>query len=473
MTTDREREHLLHHKPTDHILTSPSSPTLTTRWRSFESSQTFKLIIVATALFTDNFIYGVIVPTLPYDLTRRSGVAVGDVEFWTSALLASYGLASLFAAPIIGFVAERTSNRKRPLLLGLVLQVAATLVYGMFKDARALLTARLLQGLSAAIVYTSGLAFLVDSVGAESIGNYMGIALSAENVGLMISPLIGGPVYDKLGRNALVGLMLALIVIDIILRLLISEPTATPSRAGLDPEIAGVSPNGTSLPEPTIKAKSTWQLLKSPRTLSAAYGLFLGQLFLTTFDGVLPRFTQSNYSWSASAAGPVFLALSLPSLAAVVAGRLTDKVGPKIVTIVGFIIAVPGFVLLLLAEGPAKTNIFALCGALAVIGLAVAFITSPLASDLALVVESSAQRESSADGETSKTGDDGFAQVFSIMLFAQCAGIMLGPSWAGFAYKRLGWRFMSLSLGALGGSGIISSVSISIPKLLTVSADDL
>lgn len=430
------------------------------RWRAFRASQTFRLVVVSMALFTDNFIYGLIVPTLPYDLHYRSSVPSSDIEAWASALLAAYGLASLLAAPALGYVAERTSNRKGPLLLGLLLQTAATIVYGSLRDVRALVAARLLQGLSAAIVYTSGLAFLVDCLEPGCIGSFIGAATSAENTGLMISPLIGGPLYARAGRNALVGMMVALIGVDIVLRLLIADPAVTRSVAATAREEATCTKSPSSNACPTSASTSSsrsppdrlavCRLLKNPRVLSAAYGLFLGQVFLTTFDGVLPRFVQRNYSWDASRAGLTFLALSIPSLAATLAGRLTDKYGPKWVTLAGLATSCPAFVMLIFAEtGNFRAQVI-LGAALGLIGLAVAFITSPLASDLAIVVEHESRIMS-----TDVQGDAGYAQVFSIMLFAQCAGISVGPSWAGFAYKELGWSSMALSLVVLSVTGLV------------------
>lgn len=450
MTADSERTPLLRPAETQSSLLS--------RLDTFRSSQTFKLVTVATSLFTDSFIYGLIVPTLPYDLPRRSKVPSEDVEFWTSALLASYGLANLIAAPILGLIAERSSNRRRPLLLGLLLQIAATLTYGLLVDVRALVAARFLQGLSAAIVYTSGLAFLVDSVGAESIGSFMGAALSAENFGLMIAPLIGGPLYNKLGRTAVVGLMLVLVMIDLVLRLLIpspSKPSELVHEGSLSRSTSSASVESAPNDNTEGAARVTaLQFLKQPRILSAAYGTFLGQMFLTTFDGVLPRFTQRNYGWSAAGAGLIFLALSLPSLTAALTGKLSDRFGPKWITLAGFVTACPAFAALIFAEGDQMVHKVILCGALAFIGLAVASITSPLASDLAIVVE----RQSREQSRGSKTGDDGYAQVFSILLFAQCSGIMLGPSWAAFAYKRLSWTFMASSLAVLSASAWVPTV---------------
>ena len=407
---------------------------------------------------------GVIVPTLPYDLPKHSNVPTQDIEFWTSILLAAYGLAAIVAAPILGLLANHTSNRKIPLLAGLLMQIASTVLYGALHDVRALVAARFLQGLSAAMVYTSGLAYLVDSVESNTIGYYIGTAFSAENIGLLVSPIIGGPVYQKLGRSALIGLMLALVGVDVLLRLLITEPRSSVQQ---DPRLTAGSEDGHNqslqAPESAVPSDDVGmdhpltllQLLKNPRVLTAAYGLFLGQIFLTTFDGVLPRFAQLTYDWDASAAGLVFLTLSVPSLLAFLAGDAADKYGPKWIAVCGFAVAAPAFVILLPAQGKNLANEVTLCIALAVIGLAVAFITSPLASDLAIVVEN----QNSVMPGTEAKGDNGYGQVFSISLFAQTSGIVIGPMWGGLAYHRLSWTFMSLSLTVLAASALPLCVS--------------
>lgn len=129
----------------------------------------------------------------------------------------------------------------------------------------------------------------------------------------------------------MVGLMLALVMIDLVLRLLKPDPSEPlhdqPERLLSEENsyaTAGSSPDGDAGSE-NIKATrvSALQFLKQQRILSAAYGIFLGQVFMTSFDGLLPRFTQ-NYDWSEAGAGFIFLALSLPSLAAALAGKLSD-----------------------------------------------------------------------------------------------------------------------------------------------------
>lgn len=57
-------------------------------WRS---STNFVIVVVCVAVFTDIFLYGLIVPVMPFTLARRVGVPNSDVQRWSSALLAFYG----------------------------------------------------------------------------------------------------------------------------------------------------------------------------------------------------------------------------------------------------------------------------------------------------------------------------------------------------------------------------------------------
>ena len=107
--------------------------------------------------------------------------------------------------------------------MGLFILAAATLLFGLAKAAWVLVISRLLQGFSAAIVYTVGLALLVDTVGRDSIGQWMGTALSSSSFGLIISPLLGGIVYAKAGYMAVFGMAMGLIVVDILMRMFMIE----------------------------------------------------------------------------------------------------------------------------------------------------------------------------------------------------------------------------------------------------------
>ena len=140
------------------------------------------------------------------------------VQWWNSLIFASYGIAILIGSPICGWLADHTSNRILPYCVGLVILAAATLLFGAAHAAWVLLASRFLQGLSSAVVYTIGLALLVDTVGRDNVGQWMGTALSSSSFGLIISPLLGGIVYARIGYAAVFAMSVALIVIDVLMR---------------------------------------------------------------------------------------------------------------------------------------------------------------------------------------------------------------------------------------------------------------
>ncbi|SLM38729.1 mfs general substrate transporter [Lasallia pustulata] len=189
----------------------------------FRSSNGFILATVCVAIFTDAFLYGVVVPVLPFSLRERSGIPEEDVQWWTSFIFAIFGGAILVGSPICGWIADHTSNRSITYFTGLFILAAATVLFGLAKAAWVLVISRLLQGLSAAIVYTVGLALLVDTVGRDSIGQWMGTALSSSSFGLIISPLLGGMVYAKAGYMAVFGMAMGLIVVDVLMRMFMIE----------------------------------------------------------------------------------------------------------------------------------------------------------------------------------------------------------------------------------------------------------
>jgi MFS family permease len=77
---------------------------------------------------TDVFLFGFIVPILPYMLEVRLGVDPANVQALTSGLLAVHAAASFISSPIIGIFADRIPARKGPLMIGLCGELVSTLI---------------------------------------------------------------------------------------------------------------------------------------------------------------------------------------------------------------------------------------------------------------------------------------------------------------------------------------------------------
>ena len=141
------------------------------QWRS---STSFIIATVAIALFTDLFLYGLVVPILPFLLKQRTHVPSNQIQSHVSILLAVFAAASLIFSPIAGIIADKVSARQLPFLVGLVAMLASTIIFALGQSLAVLIVARLLQGISAAVVWTVGLALVLDTVGPDNLGKTIG-----------------------------------------------------------------------------------------------------------------------------------------------------------------------------------------------------------------------------------------------------------------------------------------------------------
>ena len=98
------------------------------------------------------FLYGVIVPVIPFAIRSRSNVEENRVQYWVSVLVAVYGASLLAFSPICGWLADRGSSRRSPLLLGLFVLLGATVLLNVGNSIGVLIVGRILQGASAAVV---------------------------------------------------------------------------------------------------------------------------------------------------------------------------------------------------------------------------------------------------------------------------------------------------------------------------------
>ena len=119
---------------------------------NIRSSNAFIITTISIAVFTDIFLYSLVVPVLPFALTGRAGVKEEDLQKWTSIFLSVYGAALAVGSPIFGWFADRSSSRRIPLLLGLLALGGATAMLCAGSSLPVLITGRALQGLSAAVV---------------------------------------------------------------------------------------------------------------------------------------------------------------------------------------------------------------------------------------------------------------------------------------------------------------------------------
>ena len=68
-----------------------TSYTARSQFEQFRSSKWFIYVVVNLAVFTDSYLYGLIIPVIPFALTEYVHVPSEEAQRWIGVLLGSYG----------------------------------------------------------------------------------------------------------------------------------------------------------------------------------------------------------------------------------------------------------------------------------------------------------------------------------------------------------------------------------------------
>ncbi|KAI9791728.1 MAG: hypothetical protein M1816_003538 [Peltula sp. TS41687] len=422
------------------------------------------------------FVNLAIVPVMPFALKARAGVKQGDVQHWVSVFLAVYGAALLVGSAIFGWIADNTKSRRSPFLFGLLALAGATVMLCLGKSVSVLLIGRMLQGFSAAIVWTVGLALLVDTVGHEHIGQAMGYVFLSLSLAFPLAPIMGGVVYDRSGYYAVYYMSFGLIAFDMLLRVLLIEKKVAsrwldterpieprPADSAVhDPEAIEPISEGQGTKEQAIQEENVTQqsskwsdrlppvltLLKSRRLLSALWCCLVQSAIYAGLESVnvkvLPLFVNRTFGWTSTGGGLVFLADVAPSFLGPLVGWASDTYGPRYFATSGLVLGLPPLVCLRFVTENTIEHKVLLCALLAMIGLSLTLVISPVLAEITYVVEAKEKKHPGIFGSKGA-----YAQAYGLFNVSFAGGTLVGPLWAGFVEARAGWNTMAWTMGLL------------------------
>jgi len=345
-----------------------------------------------------------------------------------------------------------------------------------------LVVARLLQGASAAVVWTVALALLADTVKPEEVGKALGYVSVAMSLGVLFGPMIGGIVYERSGYYPVFAVTFGVIGLDILLRLLLVEkkiaakwqdaaPIAmeiqsvpsindsiTPvqleaSSAVAEKNITVAAMRAATNARPKRKMPSMLILLKSRRLLAAFWGSLAASITMTALDTTIPLYVNQIFGWGSLGAGLVFLALLAPNFAGPLIGHWTDKYGPRWISAGGLLFSIPFWVLLRLVDHGGIRQQVLLCGLLLLLGIACAFIMTPLLSEFSKVCDAKERQQPDLF-----SGKSAYAQSFGIFNVAWALGSLTGPLVAAGIIDAAGWKTMTWSMALFSAVGVLPAL---------------
>ena len=373
-------------------------------------------VLGSTMAFVDESVVNVALPTIEADL----GTTLAAMQWVINA----YTLC-MSALLLIGGAAADRFGRRRLFLIGIVTFTLASIACGFAPDIAALIGARAIQGVGAALLIPCSLAIIGAAFNEQERGAAIGIWSGASALAAGAGPLLGGWLVDHLSWRAifLINPLIAIPTLWIAVRRL-PESGDPSAHASLDWRGAVLAFGGLGgLVYGLIAASRLgWQDMTVVASLTAGALLLLGlvleerrsrapmmplRLFGSrSFSGVnlltlflygalggafflLPFLLIQAHGFSATAAGAVYLPFTL--VLAVLSrwsGGLVDRFGARRPLIIGPLIAAVGFALLAVVSGEQAYWVY--LGPMIVLGFGMAITVAPLTTT---VINSVKERE--------------------------------------------------------------------------------
>jgi DHA1 family multidrug resistance protein-like MFS transporter len=383
-----------------------------------KTSNRKNLLILAFTLAVIMLGFGMVIPIMPFYVERMgaSGTELG-------LLVASYGLMRLIFAPIWGSLSDRV-GRKPILMLGVLGNGLALLLFGLSTELWMLFIARSLSGILSSATSPTTMAYISDSTSERDRGGGMGILGAAVGVGTVFGPGLGGWLAgDSLATPFFIASGLSLVSLLLILILL---PESLPAKARQQ----------TAGEVKTFRIGELWRALFSPIGI-LLFMAFLATVGTTTFYGIFGLYALQKFDYGPEQVGTVLMVVGVVSALAqaVLIGPLTRRWGEAAVIKFSLCASSAGFLIMLLGS---------------------TYLTVLLTTGLFILVNSLLIPAVTALTSKHATMPQGIAMGLSNSFSS--LGRIGGPIWAGFVFD-INYDYPYLSGGVIMFIGFLTSLA--------------
>jgi DHA1 family tetracycline resistance protein-like MFS transporter len=280
-----------------------------------------KLLPILGITFIDILGFSILIPLMPYFVKH-----FGAPDIVVGLLFAVFALCQFVGGPFWGNVSDRI-GRKRVLIVS---QIGATIGWTMLAFSPTIawvFVARIIEGFSGGNISVTQ-AYVSDLVEPAKRGRAFGYIGAAFSAGLVFGPLAGGYLVAKYGFSMPFLLAAGLQVVTLIVTVLVL-PESREAKADEKPATLG-----------DIKMS-----LLDPRVSPIMWQKLIFSLGLYGWFSVFTLVLQAQFGFDASASSYFFCAFGLTSVIFQigVVGRLTDALGDRVTSNIGFVVLLVGF----------------------------------------------------------------------------------------------------------------------------------
>ena len=169
---------------------------------------------------------------------------------------------------------------------------------------------------------------------------------------------------------------------------------------------------------------------------------------LFSFDAVLTVHVTKVFDWNSTGVGLIFLSIAVLSVAAPLAGHISQRTGARAMISGSFLVCTPCFVLLRFANQRGAARVVILCVLLSLTGLALAAVATAAFTEVVNAVE-----EFEKQHGLTKPSKMLYSQALCIMSMCMAASACVAPLWGGLIVDAAGWDTYGWS------TAILSSLS--------------
>ena len=359
---------------------------------SARASRKLILALVTYATFTDIVAYAIAAPVLP-DFGRKLGASPTTIGL----LFSSFGVTLLCVSIPMGARSDRV-GRRRPLVGGLVVLSAATLLFAVAGGLPLLFTARLLQGAADAVTWVVGLALLADVYEPAERGRATGIVMSGTGFGFMIGPSLGGWLYE------MGGMRLPFVTVAVM------AAVGAMAFAWLD------------LPSGQVRDErvTVGAILRAPAVAACAAAVVVGAATMSMLEPVV-ALQLASLGIEPGRVGIVFgVAAAASTILHPLYGHLADRWGARRLTLWGLVLTA-GML-------PLLGRVWSFESAIALYAAEAAAMALMVTPSLAYMAEA-----------TSSSGIGSFGVTYGVYNVAWGVGLFGGPAAGGFLFDRMGF----------------------------------
>lgn len=246
--------------------------------------------------------FGMVIPILPFYITHlgASGSAMG-------ALMAVYAIMQFIFAPIWGSLSDRV-GRKPILMIGVLGNVIAQLLFGLSTQLWMLFAARILAGLLSSATLPTAQAYISDSTSSKNRSGGMGILGAAMGIGMVLGPGIAGWLAEySLSLPFFLASSLSTVALLLVWTIL-------PESLPVERRLAGSSQGSGK------RLEQMWTALNSPIGFLFVIG-FLLSFGLTNFESILGLYTLNRFGYGPRQVGILLTMIGI--ISAIMQGALT------------------------------------------------------------------------------------------------------------------------------------------------------